>query len=353
MSYRISAGIVIVSSLALPGYGLAQQAAMSIPALPKDAEPPRAIPTGLLPGTLVSLFPKSESASAQTALAATAENQLPLPIALQTAGNSFPVAELPQTGPNGEKAPLTIREPGDRFRKPEGEPGYPEAAFGNGHWHWSGWCYGPRVAPSWEYPGLGGGPKVIYPWGMPGYTGKNDSCSLNKTCRLWGPPVPVYSPVPEPNNTKDLIYPGRNISSPGFVYGWVGPFPASPRYKHYAVSSWAQPGTDLSTGGPNSGSKNPGASGDAKKPGGYLSLSVKVPDPSAELFVDGIKTTQSGLERTFCSPELEAGKEYRYELTVRWQENRATYERKKIVIGSSGETIPLDFTATEVVRAEK
>jgi uncharacterized protein (TIGR03000 family) len=297
-------------------------------------------------------------------------NQLPVPLPLQniqtkqppaqsTQPNPPPIPDLPANEPDKKSTTLRIKEPGERFQKVDGAPSFPENAFGDGHWCWTGWRYGPLIAPAWEYPGLGGGPKVIYPFGMPGYTGRNGESSLGKTCRLWGPLVPVYSPVPEPSDTKTLIYPGRNISSPGFIYGWVGPFPASPRYKHYAVNSWAQPGTDLSTGGPNSGANNPGAGSspatgtDSKKPTGYMTLSVKVPNPSADLFVDGTKTTQTGVERTFRSPELEDGKEFRYELTVRWLDQGVLYEKKKIVIGSSGEVIPLDFTAPEVVRASK
>jgi uncharacterized protein (TIGR03000 family) len=249
-----------------------------------------------------------------------------------------------------------IREPEERFVRPEGELGYPDSMFGKGHWHWSGWRYGPRVAPTFEYPGLGGGPKVIYPWGEPGYSGRNGPASLDKCCRLWGPPVPVYTPIPE-HETKNLIYPGRNVSSPGFVYGWVGPFPASPRPKHPTVNSWAQPGADLSTGHPGNDEKtknpsNPGG-GDAKKSVGFMTLSVKVPDPSAELLVNGVTTSQTGTERTFSSPELESGKEFQYEVTVRWLERGAINVQKKLVVGSSGDVIPLDFTVPEVLRAER
>jgi uncharacterized protein (TIGR03000 family) len=349
--HRFRLGSLIVIGVFLPGPGFAQSGLPIIPQVPGVAQ---TLPIPLLPGTLVPQSASSNQLPVPVPLQATAANQLPIPIPLQTTAAGQPaVSELPEAKPEATRTPAPIKEPDARFRRPEGEPGFPEAAFGTGHWCWSGWRYGPRVAPKSEYPGLGGGPQVIYPWGMPGYTGRNGECSLDKPCRLWGPPVPVYSPVPEPNTTKDLIYPGRNISSPGFIYGWVGPFPASPRYKHYAVNSWAQPGTDLSTGGPNSGKKNAGGVNDTKKPGGYLTLSVKVPHPGAEVFVDGVKTTQTGTDRIFSSPELEEGKEFRYEVTVRWIDHGATYEQKKIVIGSSGEKIPLDFTAPEVVRAER
>jgi uncharacterized protein (TIGR03000 family) len=278
--------------------------------------------------------------------------QLPVPIPLQATPPNPP--PIPQEPEQKLPPPPQLREPGERFQKME-QNGYPENAFGKGHWCWSGWRYGPRVAPEWEYPGLGGGPKVSYPWGEPGYTGHNDERSLDRRCRLWGPPVPVYTPIPEYSPNKRMIYPLRNISSPGFIYGWVGPFPASPRPHRLDVDVWAQPGVDLSTGGSKSRSEmqKPPASNGPVSASGYLSLSVRVPDPRAELFVDGVKTQQTGLDRSFSSPELEPGADYRYEVTVRWTEGTTTYERKKTVIGGPGQSIPLDFTSPEVVRADK
>ncbi|HEV3387077.1 MAG TPA: hypothetical protein VG097_19820, partial [Gemmata sp.] len=182
-------GIVLLVLALVPPFGLSQQKAET-----------QILPSPLLPATLV---PRTSPPI-----------QLPDPIPPQNKPESAPaipdfvdqtqVPEEPQDKKETSRAVQSIREPGDRFRKPEGEPGFPEAAFGNGHWHWSGFRYGPRIAPSWEYPGLGGGPKVTYPWGSPGYTGRNDEKSLNRVCRLWGPQVPVYTPVPEPTDPKKL-----------------------------------------------------------------------------------------------------------------------------------------------------
>jgi uncharacterized protein (TIGR03000 family) len=91
----------------------------------------------------------------------------------------------------------------------------------------------------------------------------------------------------------------------------------------------------------------PGKTGsDAPVPGmgASLILSVKVPQPTAEIFVDGVKTAQTGLDRTFESPPLEAGKQFKYELTARWVEGGAIREVKKAVIGTPGEVVRVDFT---------
>ena len=344
MTLKRLSSAVFVSAFG-PAVGFAQSQPVVIPA--ESAVPTS--PAPVLPGTIDPQFPPG--------------NGLPLPIPLQNTAANQSTNRPPQPNPppipptpesDTKPAPQPTKEPGERFKKPDGQPGFPEAAFSDGHWCWTGWKYGPRIAPTWEYPGLGGGPGVTYPWGMPGYTGHNDERSLQKCCRLWGIPVPVYTPVPQPEAGNTRHFPGRNVSSPGLIYGWVGPFPASPRFKHYAVDVWAQPGVDLSTGRPNSDpAKVPGSGSDQKKSQAYMTLAVKVPHPEAEVFVDGVKTAQTGIERTFSSPDLEPGKEFRYELTVRWLDQGVKREKTQIVLGSSGQVIPLDFTAPEVIRAEK
>ena len=74
-----------------------------------------------------------------------------------------------------------------------------------------------------------------------------------------------------------------------------------------------------------------------------LVLSVKVPQPAAEVFVNGVKTAQTGTDRLYESPPLDAGKQYKYELTARWVEGGAVREVKKAVIGTPGEVVRVDF----------
>jgi uncharacterized protein (TIGR03000 family) len=83
------------------------------------------------------------------------------------------------------------------------------------------------------------------------------------------------------------------------------------------------------------------------KPGGAMYLSVKVPQATAEVFVDGVKTAQTGKDRLFESPSLEAGKEFKYQVTVRWMERGVLYEKKKVATGTSGEVVQVDFTSPE------
>lgn len=216
--------------------------------------------------------------------------------------------------------------------------------FGPGYWHWSGWPYGPRTAPTWGYPGLMGGPFIGYPWWGPMYSGRSGSTWSNGLS-LYGPPVPTYGPIPGVFGANDLNRQWRSVVSPGLAYGWVSIYAASPRPKPLTVNVWPQV---ESVGGP--GVYAPAA---PLRTGGCLILSVKLPQPAAEVYVDGVKTTQTGTDRIFESPALEAGKEFRYELTARWVSGGVMVEKKKVVTGTPGEVVRVDFTAPDVVTTGK
>ena len=72
-------------------------------------------------------------------------------------------------------------------------------------------------------------------------------------------------------------------------------------------------------------------------------ISVTVPQPAAEVFVDGKKTGQTGTDRTFESPPLEAGKMYKYTVTARWVAGGQVVETTKEVTGAAGEVVRVDF----------
>src|SRR5579872_6179850 len=110
------------------GLGLAFFAIVTIPATGLTQQ---VLPSPVLPGTLVPRLsppaqlsePPPQPEQQQTIPANAAEpNQLPIPDASQ---------DKKEATPNLAR----IREPGERFQRPEGEPGFQEAAFGKGHWH--------------------------------------------------------------------------------------------------------------------------------------------------------------------------------------------------------------------------
>jgi uncharacterized protein (TIGR03000 family) len=173
--------------------------------------------------------------------------------------------------------------------------------------------------------------------------------------------VPTYGPIPGILGAPDMNHTWREAPRLGIGYGWVGVYAASPRPHPLSVNVWpvivehlpgagcpngpncAAPGAPVPVAPPDA----PGKTGsDAPVPGmgTSLVLSVKVPQPTAEVFVDGVRTAQTGLDRTYESPPLDPGKQYRYELTARWVEGGAMREMKKAVIGTPGEVVRVDFT---------
>lgn len=196
-------------------------------------------------------------------------------------------------------------------------------------------------APAWSYPGLPGGPFVTYPYaGWPGIRGAHGSFWTNGLS-LYGPPVPVYGPIPGVFGANDLNRQWRERPTLGWGVGWVGVYGARVnRHTPPTVSAWPRV---------EAVSSAPVLAAPAGQPGGCLILSVKVPQPAAEVFVDGQRTVLTGTDRTFESPSVDAGKDIRYELTARWVERGATVERKKVVTGKPGEVVRVDFTAPDVV----
>ncbi|MBA4186893.1 MAG: hypothetical protein C0467_02625 [Planctomycetaceae bacterium] len=256
---------------------------------------------------------------------------------------------------------------GAPFGAPFG-PGFGPGFYG------SGWPYGPAVAPGWGYPGLYGGPFVGYPFGYYGY-GPRAGSSWSNGLSLYGPPVPTYGPIPGVFGNNDLRRLWEQVPSPGIPFGWVGIYAASPRPRYPSVNVW--PVERINNQNPNAGGNfdntnlpsnglptpltptlpapkplppPPPAPGAVGPPAGAsMILSVKVPQFSAQVFVDGVKTNQIGTDRVFDSTPLEAGKEFRYEITAKWIERGVMREEKRVVTGTPGEVIRIDFTKPEIV----
>jgi uncharacterized protein (TIGR03000 family) len=73
-----------------------------------------------------------------------------------------------------------------------------------------------------------------------------------------------------------------------------------------------------------------------RKGNGVVRIKIKVPR-DAEIWFDGVKTTQTGSAREFVTPSLSRGKVFTYRLRVRWLENgRAVIKTRKITVRSGG-----------------
>jgi uncharacterized protein (TIGR03000 family) len=77
-------------------------------------------------------------------------------------------------------------------------------------------------------------------------------------------------------------------------------------------------------------------------------LAVHLPD-NAELWVDGVKTSQSGTTREFASPDLPPGQQYFYELRATWQDQGRQVTETRRVSFRAGEKVDVDFGAPNKV----
>lgn len=70
---------------------------------------------------------------------------------------------------------------------------------------------------------------------------------------------------------------------------------------------------------------------------------LHVPE-NADVWFEGVKTTQTGETRYYYSPPLAAGKKYSYQMRIRWMKDGKPVEEKQQIIVKAGDTIRRDFT---------
>jgi len=80
----------------------------------------------------------------------------------------------------------------------------------------------------------------------------------------------------------------------------------------------------------------------ATTPDNASRLEVAVP-ADAKINIEGVDTAQSGTQREFVSPPLVPGKEYSYQIKVRWTENGKEMTRTHRVAVHAGDVINLAF----------
>lgn len=206
---------------------------------------------------------------------------------------------------------------GSRFLPPYSFSGYPSG--GNPYRYGSAWPMSP--------PGVGAFPFFYVPRGF-----------WPNGLSLYGAPVPTPGVVPGVFGNYDLARQWRAFPLYGIgAYGSLGiyspgmnPGPG-PRLRRMPIP-YDSPLPILE----GLASEPPGGA----KVGGTIILSVRVPQPAAEVFVNGKRTTQTGTDRTFESPPA-AGKDYT--VTARWIERGQTVEVSKVVTGAPGEVVRVDF----------
>ena len=120
---------------------------------------------------------------------------------------------------------------------------------------------------------------------------------------------------------------------PSYWYGNAWSFPTNLTVDRYTTPSYSYGQLDTSgyytTGGP---------AADAVK------LNVLVPDPNAQVWVEGQLTSQSGRTRDYISPPVDPAKNYVYQVRSRWIDNGRTMDETKRIPVHAGETATVDFT---------
>jgi len=81
-------------------------------------------------------------------------------------------------------------------------------------------------------------------------------------------------------------------------------------------------------------------------PGGRTCVSLLVHVPAdAEIWLDGVKTQQTGTARRFESPALQPGGVYTYEVRARWTEQGRDMEQRQVVLVHAGDQVRVHFPA--------
>jgi uncharacterized protein (TIGR03000 family) len=146
----------------------------------------------------------------------------------------------------------------------------------------------------------------------------------------WSPLLPsATTTYPQPMTTgiyyqpryNSVYYPGL-----GFSLQYEGTGSSSPLYNSF--QSFAPP--------------NPApAAADANT----VTIDVRLPDPNAEVWIDGYETKQKGASRQFVSPALNPGQSYRYEIKAKWTQNGKPVEQTQAVTVQAGHRVAVDFLA--------
>src|SRR5436190_803973 len=83
-----------------------------------------------------------------------------------------------------------------------------------------------------------------------------------------------------------------------------------------------------------------------------VTLIVRVP-ADATVEIGGVATRQTGEERRFVSPPLQAGKEYSYSLKATWKEQGKDVVRTRDVSVAPGKEIVVDLRRDEQPKVER
>ncbi len=78
-------------------------------------------------------------------------------------------------------------------------------------------------------------------------------------------------------------------------------------------------------------------------PSSQAQLVLNVPDPNAQVWIQGVQIQGNGRQRIYASPPLESGFDYTYEIRVRWRQNEQTNDQTRSVPIRAGQQAVVDF----------
>jgi uncharacterized protein (TIGR03000 family) len=144
-------------------------------------------------------------------------------------------------------------------------------------------------------------------------------------------------------------YPGAYVgstgyaTSPGMGYGYSGVYQPYQQYgmatPGYVQPYAATPGTPTTPTTPA-----PGATTSSYPPGTSAKLTVKLPAPDAQVWVDNWQPQMTGAERMLTTPPLQPGQTYHYTVKAQWNDGGRPVTQERRIDFQAGQEVTVDFT---------
>lgn len=154
------------------------------------------------------------------------------------------------------------------------------------------------------------------------------------------------------------VYYGRGWDGGYYGRSWDGMYRTGYYYPSY--SSYYYPSTYYYTTYDNTGYMTPGymneptypvaTEDDVQNPNAIF-VRLNVPQ-DARVWFDNYETQQGGTDRLFCSPPVQAGKDFVYHIKAQWMENGKAVVRAKDVTVHAGDTVNVDMMTAAVSNEE-
>jgi uncharacterized protein (TIGR03000 family) len=118
----------------------------------------------------------------------------------------------------------------------------------------------------------------------------------------------------------------------------------APAYVPSNYLGYSSPGMNSA---PDSGKYSYGVNKPPTSDENRVLIEVRLPQSDAEVWFQGSKTKQTGTKRAFRSPPLSPGREYVYEIRVRWSGKGKEATQTRSVPVQAGQRVTVDFTRPE------